>query len=39
MSKQHLYFFIGGAAIGYFMANKLIAYQPWKLTYNLVANL
>jgi hypothetical protein len=39
MIKQHLYLFIGGAVVGYVMADKLIAYQPWKLTYNLVANL
>ncbi len=39
MSKQHIYYFVGGALIGYFAANSLIAYQPWKLTYNLVASL
>lgn len=39
MSKHHLYLFVGGAVVGYLMANKLIAYQPWKLTYSLVANL
>jgi hypothetical protein len=30
---------LGGAAVGYFFANNLIARQPWKLSYNLVANL
>lgn len=39
MTKQHMWLFLGGAVVGYVMANKLIAYQPWKLTYNLVANL
>lgn len=39
MIKQHLWVFAGGIAVGYFMSNKLVAYQPWKLTYNLVVNL
>jgi hypothetical protein len=39
MTKMHLYAFIGGAVVGYAMANKLIAYQPWKVTYSLVAGL
>ena len=39
MTKQHMWLFVGGAVVGYIMADKLIAYQPWKATYNLVANL
>lgn len=34
-----MWFFVGGAVIGYTMSAKLMAYQPWKLAYNLVANL
>lgn len=39
MTKQHMWLLIGGAIVGYVMADKLIAYQPWKLTFNAVANL
>lgn len=39
MMKQHMYLFVGGVIVGYLAANKLMTYQPWKLTYNLVANL
>lgn len=34
-----MWLFVGGAVVGYILADKLIAYQPWKLTFNLSANL
>jgi len=39
MNKHHLMLLLGGAAIGYFFANNLVSRQPWKLAYNLSANL
>ena len=39
MSKHHVYALLAGAVIGYLMADKLIAKQPWKTAFSLSSNL